>query len=62
MSAQKFNPSADPEKSFAQRRIKICKECKYYKMFVCGQCGCFMPVKVSFKNSTCPLNKWAQEP
>jgi len=47
--------------SFALQRIKICRECEHYKILMCMQCGCVMPVKVRFKASYCPIGKWSAE-
>lgn len=58
MPPVEFDPNADPDEPFAQRRIKICRECEHYKMFVCTQCGCFMPAKTRLKMASCPIKKW----
>lgn len=44
----------------AQYRYDICKSCDQFNvtLYTCKQCGCFMKVKVKFKNSACPLAKW----
>jgi len=55
------NIKEDDIESYANKRLNICKSCKYYKFYVCGLCGCFMPVKIKFKNSVCPIRKWTQE-
>ena len=55
------DPNQDPPESFARVRIKICRECEHYKMFVCTQCGCFMPAKTRLKFAECPLKKWSKE-
>ena len=46
---------------YALRRIKVCRECEHYKMFVCTQCGCIMPIKTRIKQAACPINKWSPE-
>ena len=46
---------------FARRRIEICRQCEHYVMFVCKQCGCFMPAKTRFRGTSCPIGKWAAE-
>jgi Fe2+ or Zn2+ uptake regulation protein len=46
---------------YALRRIKVCRECEHYKMFVCTQCGCIMPIKTRIKQAACPINKWLPE-
>jgi hypothetical protein len=40
-------------------RIAQCKACdNLNKANFCKECGCFMPVKVRFKSSQCPIGKW----
>ena len=47
-------------KELAQQRYETCKACdKLTAIKTCSECGCFMPAKVKFAASTCPLNKWA---
>jgi ribosomal protein L32 len=45
-----------------QERLDICKGCDEFSSALrsCKQCGCYMPAKAMFANSTCPLNKWAE--
>lgn len=52
--------NSNPE-SFADKRIKVCQTCEYYKAFICIKCGCFMPVKTKLKGSSCPVGKWQLE-
>ena len=52
--------------SLRDERWKICKSCdeltghlggvdmKYF----CDECGCFLPMKISFSWMECPLGKW----
>ena len=44
----------------AQQRYDTCKACESFKTISkrCRECGCFMKVKVTLQNSTCPLGKW----
>jgi hypothetical protein len=46
---------------YASRRIEICRACEHYAMFICKQCGCFMPAKTRLKGAQCPIGKWLQE-
>jgi len=46
---------------YALSRIKICRSCEHYKMFICTQCYCVMPIKTRIKNVHCPINKWLAE-
>jgi len=47
---------------YAERRIAICNACPEYRMFICGKCGCMMPIKTRLRGASCPLNKWGPEP
>ena len=51
----------EPVEPYAQRRIAICNECPEYRLFICGKCGCMMPLKTRIKGATCPLGKWTAE-
>jgi hypothetical protein len=46
----------------SEERFTTCKDCYYYmkKTLQCGQCKCFMPIKILLKNSTCPDDRWRQ--
>jgi 5-formyltetrahydrofolate cyclo-ligase len=49
------------EKQIAQSRYDICKKCdKFLSTKQCKECLCFMPLKVKFETSNCPLKKWEQ--
>jgi len=55
----------------SEARYAICKECEFYGIKTsgnilmiergCNECMCFLPVKVLFKDSTCPKNYWPTE-
>lgn len=48
------------DKEILSERIFICKSCpELNSLNFCKKCGCFMPAKVRFKTSSCPLNKWS---
>lgn len=56
-----FDPSqkkADPE--LIKERLAICNDCPWLnKTFVkCRQCGCFMKLKTTLQQASCPLEKW----
>jgi hypothetical protein len=55
------NPSLSTREN-ARRRLDICKSCEFYKPETsqCSECGCFMPMKVTFANMICPLHKWSE--
>jgi hypothetical protein len=43
----------------ADQRYSICKECEHLNAIsLCSICSCFMPGKVKFSNSSCPIGKW----
>lgn len=39
-------------------RWQICQSCPKLLNDRCVECGCFMKVKVAFKTSKCPIDKW----
>lgn len=43
-----------------KERLDICNSCELLNksLNTCKSCGCFMPAKATFANSTCPENKW----
>ena len=41
-----------------EKRIEICKKCKYYRRGRCKICGCFMFIKAKFQASKCPKGYW----
>ncbi len=47
------------EPDLYSNRIAICNICPVYKsaLRICGSCGCYIPAKVKYKKSTCPLGK-----
>jgi hypothetical protein len=49
-------PKSDVE--LFRKRADICKGCPSRKMFVCGQCGCPIAIKVKNRGNACPLKKW----
>jgi hypothetical protein len=53
------NPKLAP-RSVAAERLETCKACDHYKKDTtqCDICQCFMPIKTSFANVECPLDKW----
>ena len=48
------------DQDISNARLDICRECPLFVSYTsqCSQCGCFMPTRVEFKDSTCPVNKW----
>ena len=53
----------EPTTGFSAKiRYRACKLCPYFNqtLKICDVCKCFMPIKVQFKNSACPKNKWEE--
>lgn len=46
----------------AKNRYSICKDCDKFQstIKICKECGCFMPAKITFAMSYCPLDKWSK--
>ena len=51
-------PRSDEE--LIQERLAICNECPWLdkRTIRCRQCGCFMKLKSTLKQASCPLEKW----
>jgi hypothetical protein len=43
-----------------ERNAEICSECPFLIVdsFRCGQCGCFLDIKLRLRIWKCPINKW----
>lgn len=46
------------DESVKEQRKEICGSCEHFKLTICEQCGCLMPLKWQFEHAKCPLNKW----
>ena len=48
------------EKDLIESRLAICNECPWLdKRFTkCKKCGCFMQLKTTLIQASCPLHKW----
>lgn len=46
-----------------KRRIEICESCDRFNKNIrtCGECGCFMDIKINLKRSKCPKNYWNEQ-
>lgn len=60
VSIELANTYTDTSKELKPQRYQICKSCDRFNnmLKLCGECGCFMPMKTLMKNESCPLNKW----
>lgn len=56
-NAIKGNPTL-VEDDVREHRWNTCLSCPRLENNRCLECGCFMKVKVAFKTSVCPLQKW----
>ena len=47
-------------KDLAKSRLDICRQCEFLdkKLVVCMQCGCFMKLKTTLHEASCPVGKW----
>ncbi len=49
-------PRSDAE--LAEERMAICKTCEFFTGKRCTKCGCFMALKTTLRQATCPVHKW----
>jgi hypothetical protein len=61
----KFSDLFDPsqprsDKDLIEQRLAICNECPSFnkRLIKCRECGCFMALKSTLRQATCPLGKW----
>jgi hypothetical protein len=55
------DPTIAP-REVASKRMDICKNCEYFrdKSQICDHCGCYLPLKTTFANVKCPIDKWEE--
>ena len=54
------DPTVAP-RSVANARLKICEGCDRYSIKkTCEICQCFMPLKTTMANMTCPIDLWKE--
>ena len=65
MADVKFTDLFDPnqersDKELIEARLEICKTCPALNKYTmqCRKCGCFMKLKTTLQNASCPLGKW----
>jgi hypothetical protein len=48
------------DKELIEYRLSICNECPFLnkRLMQCTKCGCFMKLKSTLKQATCPKGKW----
>lgn len=49
-------PKSDQE--LIDQRMDICKTCPFFTGKRCRKCGCFMALKTTLRQATCPIGKW----
>lgn len=51
-------PRSDQE--LIEARLEVCNACEWIdkRMMKCRKCGCFMYLKSTLKQASCPLGKW----
>jgi len=47
-----------PEES--ARRLSVCRGCEHFALDSgrCSQCGCYIRIKIGWRDQTCPADKW----
>lgn len=54
-----FKPSMErSEKDLVEERMAICQTCPFFTGKRCRKCGCFMALKTTLRQATCPIGKW----
>lgn len=56
-----FNPNQPrSDRELIESRLEICNSCEWFKKNLqkCRKCGCFMSLKTTLKQATCPIGKW----
>jgi hypothetical protein len=48
------------DKDLKEERLAICMECPALNknLMKCTKCGCFMQLKSTLRQATCPVGKW----
>jgi len=48
------------DKELIEYRLDICKQCPWLdkRLVKCRKCGCFMKLKSTLKQASCPIDKW----
>jgi len=56
-----FDPSQPrSDKDLIESRLAVCNGCEWFhkRLHKCRKCGCFMKLKTTLKQASCPLGKW----
>ena len=61
----KFTDIFDPRKPRSEQdevaaRFEVCKTCEFFlpRSERCKKCGCFMRLKTTLQQASCPIGKW----
>ena len=48
------------DKELIESRLAICNTCPWFNKNLqkCRKCGCFMALKSTLKQASCPIGKW----
>lgn len=48
------------DKEIIEARLAICNTCEFFskRHAKCQRCGCFMKLKSTLKQASCPVGKW----
>jgi len=52
------NGEVKAPRELKEKRLHICKQCKFFNGTRCEKCGCFMNIKASLIATKCPLGIW----
>ena len=56
-----FDPRQErSDQELVEYRLSICNECPMLnkRLMKCKQCGCFMKLKSTLRQASCPMGKW----
>jgi len=56
-----FDPRQErSDQELIKQRMDICNSCEWLnkRLVQCRKCGCFMKLKSTLKQASCPLDKW----
>jgi hypothetical protein len=56
-----FDPNKPrSDKELIEQRLEICKVCPAFRPRTkrCSKCGCFMELKTTLMQASCPIGKW----
>lgn len=56
-----FDPNQPrSDKELIEERLAICGQCPWLdkRLVKCRKCGCFMKLKSTLKQASCPIGKW----